>query len=906
MLMPCNDDTRFALRVSVPLLIFSLLALIPLRLLAQTITPATPLPTLPPTKYAPPPPAPYPFTTTEHNGYTVRVTYKLNTDQNGNKSYNGTIEYQEKGKEKPACSIPFGSRTEEETRAMAVAYAARAGDAELVKAMLKNDPTVLTYKTLSAGTNAILRMAAAAREKQPDCPAPFDPAGVIAALAEAKMDLNQVVNTGSNETALHYAAAAGMMTQVKALVTHGANINLGNAEGRTAYFLATLNGCEDVAQYLREKGSKPLASGSLLQVAVAEGNLDEVKKLLQATPKEISAKGPKGYTLLHLAAACKQLEVAKLLLEKKDPKNKENNADVQAVDSEGLTPLHIAAGHADTAMTKLLLEHGAKLEASADSGRMTPSFFGQTPEKIYSDTPLLYSISNMLRQAKDSLPPRYKETFLLLLAHKANINATSSARQKSTPLFDALNAQNVPLTQFLLQHGADPNSVSNFGSSALQMAAISLKSLALTKVLVENGAKVNAQGKDGSTVLDGTVPPPISPKDPPAMQEAARANAARMKESYGEIRKYLVAHGAHESITEEKDINAMGIMPDGHALVTGMNVIAKRARKFDLPERSYYCYQVMNLNTGRIEKLIRRPFSDPVTTGYFHPIAFLPDGHSILERTKDYTVEQMNIQTGKSEPMKGNWHANYIRHLAGTNKAWFIKSAQMQRDGTMKASIALVDYAAMKIVREVPLNNPRWLELNRDGSIALMLSGTPNAKGVLPKAYLHFIDLTTGKEISRSPALTDIRTVLMEISNDGRTAVTLSYAEKDGGQQDTRLTLWDVRTGHERKSFTAKAGTSFALFQLSPDSRLLAYNEQHVGISFGNQDMRDNVTVWDTLTGAVRCEFRPSGTTGQLCFSPNSAHLITATKASPGTIAIGPVEVWDTHTGKKVHAFTAQ
>ena len=66
---------------------------------------------------------------------------------------------------------------------------------------------------------------------------------------------------------------------------------------------------------------------------------------------------------IHAAAAASQLEIARMLIERK--------ADVNARQQAGFTPLHEAAMTGQIEFARLLLDHGADVNAKSDDG-MTP------------------------------------------------------------------------------------------------------------------------------------------------------------------------------------------------------------------------------------------------------------------------------------------------------------------------------------------------------------------------------------------------------------------------------------------------------------------------------------------------------------------------------------------------------
>ena len=167
------------------------------------------------------------------------------------------------------------------------------------------------------------------------------------------------------DTPLHSAAEDGDVSEVKALLAKGAEVNAkGGYYGYTPLHKAAYGGHLDVVKELLAKGAEVNAKNKYgwtpLHSAASKGHLDVVKELL-AKGAEVDAKNKDGETPLHSAAQDGHLEVVKILLSK--------GAEVNAKDTLfGDTPLHDAAieGHLDE--VKVLLAKGAKVDAKNKDG----------------------------------------------------------------------------------------------------------------------------------------------------------------------------------------------------------------------------------------------------------------------------------------------------------------------------------------------------------------------------------------------------------------------------------------------------------------------------------------------------------------------------------------------------------
>jgi uncharacterized protein len=197
--------------------------------------------------------------------------------------------------------------------------------------------------------------------------------------------------------ALFESIRTGDAGKVRELV--GANANLVNARNpqmQSAVLTSCYQGRKEIRDLLIEKGAtlEP-------HEAVAAGNLNRVKQLVEADPGLATSYSPDGFPLLALAAAFGHEEVALYLHGKGADLNAiatngtgysaltgavasghasialwlaENGADVNYRYAKGYSPLLTAAANGHLEIVKMLLAHRADLHTRTDDGKNALTF----------------------------------------------------------------------------------------------------------------------------------------------------------------------------------------------------------------------------------------------------------------------------------------------------------------------------------------------------------------------------------------------------------------------------------------------------------------------------------------------------------------------------------------------------
>jgi ankyrin repeat protein len=222
------------------------------------------------------------------------------------------------------------------------------------------------------------------------------------------------------------------------------------------------------------EGGADLNSGYIRPLThAAMGNMDKMAEYLIQRGANIHYKDYNKKTPLETAIDSGGLKTAELLLERGGIRDKaEANAALRMASAKGLT-----------AMIKPLLAHGAEVNALGED----------TAERIDSGSqpgnpPLILAVKK-----------GREETALALLSLGADINLADEPMGWK-PVIHAAFEGRVEIMKILLDHGADPAEVDDYGDSALFTAA-RLGMEAAMEHMLDRGADVNAKNINGWTLL---------------------------------------------------------------------------------------------------------------------------------------------------------------------------------------------------------------------------------------------------------------------------------------------------------------------------------------------------------------------------------------------------------------------
>jgi ankyrin repeat protein len=304
---------------------------------------------------------------------------------------------------------------------------------------------------------------------------------------------------------LHEAAWQGDVNQVRQLLSEGADPMARDADGRTALHNAAQTARLEIMRLLLAQGADPDArtpyGRTPLMLAARwgahyRGRGSSALKLLLDAGADVDARDRAGSTPLHEAAAGAWKEGARALLAA--------GAQVNAKSKLG-TPLDVAAFTVAEDVGQLLLEHGAEHSVFSAAG------LGD-----------LESVKSLIEGSPELLHARGYRDY--------------------TPLLLAARGHRLKVVEFLLEEGADPDTMTDHGVTALHIAAqgcgigkhkntpYSIASLAIARRLLEAGADPNLAEPDR--------------KISPLHWGAIDGNA--------EIVRLLIEAGAHVNVRDEK------------------------------------------------------------------------------------------------------------------------------------------------------------------------------------------------------------------------------------------------------------------------------------------------------------------------------------------------------------------
>lgn len=302
-------------------------------------------------------------------------------------------------------------------------------------------------------------------------------------------------------TALHHAVQQGDVGIVGLLIDSGADVEATNQYGITALQWATLEGKSEMVKLLIAKGANVNArherdhfrDGTPLASAVRAGRIDIVE-LLIAGGADVNATDESGWSVLHVAVPeyrgefrkgrTPAVQIMELLVA--------HGADVKARDEEGLTPLHCAAYMGHEEVVAFLLARGAEVNA-----RMVPD---PRPEQIAWRHDLGFRLAPGVTPLHEAVIGGNPNVVGLLIAHGAKVDASDESGD--TPLHYAAARAGGKVTEVLIVARADVNARNKDGTTPLTIA-LGRGNVQTARALIAAGAEKVVMKNHSPRILIG-------------------------------------------------------------------------------------------------------------------------------------------------------------------------------------------------------------------------------------------------------------------------------------------------------------------------------------------------------------------------------------------------------------------
>jgi len=268
-------------------------------------------------------------------------------------------------------------------------------------------------------------------------------------------------------TALHFAARAGQLEAVRALIKAHANLDAVDSDGTNALVIATMNGRPDIAIELMNAGADPKIAdkyGRTVLFAATDMNT------LDANPRPAPMMmGDKTYVEVVKAALAKGADV-NATLKAGLPNWVAQGGAHNPILREGATTFLRASMSGDLVVMNLLLQAGADPKLATVGEKLKPYSEGGPDRENFGETTALQAAAGVgwrdeVSRGRDQ---DAIEAIKLLIARGADINAANGGG--NTPLHGAAMRGSPAIVEFLLKAGADPARKNARGLTAMDIA----------------------------------------------------------------------------------------------------------------------------------------------------------------------------------------------------------------------------------------------------------------------------------------------------------------------------------------------------------------------------------------------------------------------------------------------------
>ena len=220
--------------------------------------------------------------------------------------------------------------------------------------------------------------------------------------------------------------------------------------------------------------------------AILSNDVAEMNAVLDARPEFVTLRLVSDRTYLHGFAATGKIEAARVFLA--------HGADVNAGDSQGATPLFMAAWQKQAAMVAYLLEAGADptVTVTLDGNPGVLQFVDRSAQ------PETYALlEKAIELRKDSFGAWARAVASGDVAGMKQVLAIHPEYAKQPfknggwPLYNAIATSKIDAVTFLLDAGADPNSVEKENGAVPLHMALATSNFEIAGLLMDRGADPN-------------------------------------------------------------------------------------------------------------------------------------------------------------------------------------------------------------------------------------------------------------------------------------------------------------------------------------------------------------------------------------------------------------------------------
>jgi serine/threonine-protein phosphatase 6 regulatory ankyrin repeat subunit B len=458
-------------------------------------------------------------------------------------------------------------------------YACISGALDIIKFLYDKIPNIIDLRT--EGNDQCTGLSLASQQGRTE---------LVQWLAAHGANIDLPSNAGT--TPLHEAIGQSNLSMVKTLINLGANVNktdnnginsLGatiardvppSQIGDTISIIELLmqkygnnNGAQNT-QNINGKTPFFLACGRKYKLLA--------KKLLSYSPN-LTIVDKDGNTALHWAVHLQEISVVQSILDK-------NILSIDVRNNAGGTPILWAAYRNDKAMVEYLLNHNADLNI-LDKDGMHPWHYTCLSGALEAAKFLVTVVPNIIdlkiannaqcnglwvasaqghsgfvqwlvqhgadvnttRQSdgltalQAAISNKKFDTVQTLIDYNADVN--KSDQKQFTPLYHAVQLQDLQIIQLLLQHNANVSSACHSGDQPIHMAG-AVCNILIIKMLLDHGATVNSTSNSGDTPLHEV----LSEENKHFFKEDAVAISKKKIDAV----KYLLAHSAKTDVVNNK------------------------------------------------------------------------------------------------------------------------------------------------------------------------------------------------------------------------------------------------------------------------------------------------------------------------------------------------------------------